>query len=511
MSGTNIKNIPYADFTAHLRATHSLATALALLAWDQETYMPAGGVAGRARARAMLAGLVHERITDPALGGMIAALTDAELSAAEAANVRAARRDHERAVKVPTELVTELAEAVSLAQQAWAESRKKSDWSLFAPHLEKIVGLRLREAEAVGYEDEPWNAMLDEFEPGMRAADLEPLLESLRDLLVPMTAAIQAAGPRNDDDLLRGDFPMAGQLELSRRLLADIGFDPNRGRLDVSAHPFTTGIDPDDVRLTTHFDTGDISRSFYSTMHEGGHGLYEQGFLPAHYGTPMAEAVSLGIHESQSRLWENMVGRSREFAGHYLKTLRDIFPDRFAGVDAEALYRAINVVRPGAVRIDADEVTYNLHIILRTELERALFRGDIEVADLPSVWNQKMKQYLGLEPADDAQGVLQDIHWSCGLFGYFPTYGLGNIYAAQFHAGAGAEIGNLPELIAGGDFAPLLGWMRDKIHAKGRLLDAPDLCRDATGTEISIRPFAEYLASKYGELYDLPLADARQE
>ncbi len=501
----------YRRLVSMLREHHALSSCQALLSWDQETCMPPAAIAGRSRQRAALAGVSHQRIIDPEFGDLLAELGEADLDPAGAANVRAAARDRDRAVKVPTDLVTALAEAVSLGQQAWVRAREKADWSGFAPALSELVTLRRREAEAIGYPDEPYDALLDEFEPGMRTADIEPLFASLRRVLVPLVTAIRANPPRDDDDLLRGDFDVAAQERLARRLLTGIGFDLDRGRLDVSAHPFTTGIDPDDVRLTSHYDPRDLGKVLYSTLHEGGHGLYEQGFDPAHTGTPMAEAVSLGIHESQSRLWENMVGRSVGFMNHLLPLLTGAFPDRFAGVDARRLFRAVNVVRPGAVRIDADEVTYNLHIILRTELERSLFRGEIAVDDLPGLWNEKMTGYLGIVPRDDAEGVLQDIHWSCGMFGYFPTYSLGNLYAAQFHARAALDIGDLPERVAAGDFAPLLDWLRKRIHVRGRLLTAGELCREATGEELSIDPFANHLQGKYGELYDLSLPDRRQE
>ena len=494
----------HADFLAHIREVHDLNAAQSLLSWDQETYMPPEGIAGRARSRATLSGIVHDRVVDPALGDLIDELAAADgLTPEQAANVREARRDRDRAVKVPKELVTELTREGSLAQQAWAEARAARDWARFAPNLERLAALRRREAECVGYAGEPYDAMLDEYEPGMTTAALLPLLAELKNLLVPLVAAVVERGERHDDALLRGSFPVARQQELATRVLEIMGFDFRRGRLDVSRHPFTSGVDPRDVRLTTHYDTGDLSNSLFSTLHEGGHGLYEQGFLVEHAGTPMGEAASLGIHESQSRLWENMVGRSRAFLSHCRPLLTRLFPEAFGDADDEALYRAANVVRRSPVRIEADEMTYNLHIVLRTELETALFRDEIAVADLPGLWNEKMREYLGLTPTDDAEGVLQDIHWAFGSFGYFPTYSLGNLYAAQFYAKAAEDLGDLQQQASRGEFAPLLNWLRGRIHVKGRLLAAPDLCREVTGRDLSIAPFADYLNQKYGELYGL--------
>lgn len=500
----------YDRLVERLRDIHALTSASAVLGWDQETFLPPRGVPARARQQAALAGLAHERLTDPALGGLLAELAQRELPPPAAAVVRETRRDHDRAVKVPRELVTELARAASLAQQAWADARRRSEWSLFAPHLETLVVLRRREAAAVGHAGEPYNALLDEYEPGARVEELAELFSRLRAEVTPLLEAIAAASGPPRSDLLRQQFDLARQDQFGREVLADLGFDFTAGRLDTSAHPFTTDAGPGDVRLTTHYDPCDLRVGLYATIHEAGHGLYEQGLPAEHEGTPLCQAVSLGIHESQSRLWENMVGRSRAFWIRYLPRLRELFPERLGGAGTagpgagvDDIYRAVNVVQPSLIRIEADEITYNLHIILRLELERALVAGEIGVGDLPALWNEKMRAYLGLTPPDDAHGVLQDIHWAFGLFGYFPTYTLGNIYAAQFHQQAAADLGDLPGLIARGEFRPLLDWLRRHIHARGRLLGAAELCREVTGTPLDIAPYVRYLRGKFDEIYAL--------
>jgi len=498
-----------------LRELRDLSAAAALLAWDQEVMLPPRGVPSRARQTAALAGVIHEKLCAQELGELIegcASASSGEPSAIDAAILREARRERDRAVKIPRALVTELAAAVSLAQQVWADARERDDWAAFAPHLAKLVGLKRQEAAAVGGGGEAYDALLDEYEPDTRAAQLEPLFTRLRGELTELLGAIVEAGAARGGAARGGaartavfpaDFPIPAQEALSREVLAAIGFDMEAGRLDVSAHPFTSATSPGDVRLTTRYDPSDLRVGLYATIHEAGHGLYEQGIPPELAGTPAGDCASLGIHESQSRLWENMIGRSRAFWTRWGPRARALFPAALASVADEELYRAVNVVRPSLIRIEADEVTYNLHIVLRFELERALLAGAIEAADLPRLWNERMHGTLGVTPARAREGVLQDIHWACGLFGYFPTYTLGNLYAAQFHARAAAELGDLPGLVAGGDTAPLLGWLRRNIHARGRLLGAAELCREVTGRDLDAAPFVDYLWAKFGDLYGL--------
>jgi carboxypeptidase Taq len=485
-----------------------LNAALALQGWDQETGMPSAALAARARARGTLSGLIHDRLVDPELGAILQELSGAELNAGAAVDVRESLRDHLRAVRLPRELVIELTEATSLATSAWAEARAENDWPRFAPHLNRLVALRRREAEALGYEDEPYDALLDEYEPGAKAAELAALFAEVRAGLVPLIEAVRRRDPDRAPTLWLGEFPVAAQDALCRRVLRGLGFDFAAGRLDTSNHPFTSRIDAGDVRLTTAYHVDDLRQALYSTIHEGGHGLYEAGLPADAVGLPRGEAVSLGIHESQSRLWENQVGRSRAFMSHLLPLLREHF-DGFADATAEALYRDANVVKPSLIRIEADEVTYNLHIILRMDLERALVRGELAVDDLPRAWNERMTSDLGVTPADDAEGVLQDIHWSFGLFGYFPTYALGNLYGAQLFAAVRREIPDLDDQIARGDFAPLLGWLRRTVHVHGRALSPRELVLAATGEAPSADAFLDGLRAKYTPLYDLETGDLR--
>jgi carboxypeptidase Taq len=509
-----IVNTDYARFLLLAREIRDLGAAGALLAWDQEVLLPPKGLAARARHRAALAGVVHEKMCAPGYGELVDGLASAGgldnhagvggQAGHAATAVREAKRDRDRAVKIPHALVTELAEAVSLSQQAWQAARARDDWPAFAPHLARLVALKRREAAAVGHEGEPYNALLDEFEPGARVETLAPLLSGLAAEIVPLIAAIGEARARAGDDpgaLLRGDFDVVRQEQFSREVLVGMGFDLAAGRLDVSAHPFTSGTGPGDVRLTTRYDPCDLRVGLYATIHEGGHGLYEQG-IPAEFeGTPLGDCASLGIHESQSRLWENFVGRSRAFWEHWTPRARELFPERLGRATPETLHRAVNEVRPSLIRIEADEVTYNLHIALRLELERALLAGEIETADLPALWNARLQATLGLTPATNREGVLQDIHWACGLFGYFPTYTLGNLYAAQLREAAAAALGDLDALIARGDTTPLLAWLRARVHARGRLLSADALCREVTGRELETAPFVRYLQGKFGALY----------
>ncbi len=498
----------YGNYVKEMREIAALNSAQSLLSWDQETCMPPRGLEARAEARSLMSGLVHDRVVAPALGDLLAELSEADLDEARAANVRESLRDRDRAVKVPRELVTDLARATTLAQQAWAQARADDDWEHFSPHLREVLMLRRRQAEHLGYENEPYDALFAEFEPGADTAEVAAVFTDLRARLLPLVAAIQDAGPR-DDAALRGAFPEAAQEALSRRVLTAMGFDFEAGRLDASAHPFTSDIGTGDVRLTTHYAPDDLAVCLWSTIHEGGHGLYEQGLPAAEAGLPLGESLSLGIHESQSRLWENQVGRGLPFCRWLVPQLRELFPGAFDDVDAEAVYRAANVVRPSPIRIEADEVTYNLHIILRMEMERAMLRGEVDVDDLPGLWNERMTADLGVTPRNDAEGVLQDIHWSFGVFGYFPTYALGNLYSAQFFDAARRALPDLDAQLERGELIPLLDWLRGNIHAHGRRWSASELCRRVAGAPLDPGPFVTYLHRKFGALYSLDTGDVR--
>jgi len=490
----------YEEFIHRVKELSDIGHAQGLLSWDQETYMPPRGVALRARSMGTLAGLHHERLTDPALVALVEELRGAGLSGDEEVNWRFVERDQRRALKVPRQLVVELSQTQSLAHEAWVEARKRSDFSMFRPWMEKVLGLQLEVAHRVGFEGSAYNAFLDEYEPYARVETLAPLLEALRQRLVPLVGRL-AASRRPAAPFLEQEFPVDRQEVFGRQVLADLGFDLERGRLDVSVHPFCSGSSPLDVRLTTRYSPRQLTSALFGIIHEAGHGLYEQGLPPEGEGTPVGGSVSLGIHESQSRLWENMIGRSRPFWAHYLPLLRELFPDQLKGVEVDEFWRGINQVRPSLIRVEADEVTYNLHILMRFELEQGLVDGSVKVAELPELWDQRMEAYLGVRPPDAAQGVLQDTHWSIGLIGYFPTYSLGNLYAAQFFAQAQQEMPGLMEQVGRGAFGGLREWLNRRIHAQGRRLRAEELVSQVTGAPLGVDAFMAYLEDKYGALY----------
>jgi len=498
----------YDELVRRSRERALLGSCSSLLGWDEQTYLPRGGSSYRGDQMALLAGLHHERATDPSLGDMLARVEGSPLAAVpgsvEAANVREWRRQYDRSTKLPRALVEEIARATTVAQGEWVAARAASDFARFRPWLEAIVGLKRREAECLSAAGSvPYDALLDEYEPGASVADLGVLFESLRAVLVPLVEAIAGSHRNRPAKPEHADYPVDRQRIFGEAVAGAIGFDFGRGRLDVAAHPFCSGIGPGDCRITTRYDPKDFTDGFFSILHEVGHGLYEQGLDPSHQGTPAGEAVSLGVHESQSRLWENAVGRSRAFWEHWLPLARQVFRDPLHAVDLDAFHASINRVEPSLIRVQADEVTYNLHILIRFELEQALIGGDLPVADLPLAWDEKYRRYLGITPPDAASGCLQDIHWAAGLFGYFPTYTLGNLYAAQLHARADADLGGLDPAIARGDFAGLLGWLRERIHRQGQRYRAADLIRLATGESLDHRPLIRSLRAKFAPIYDL--------
>lgn len=475
-----------------------------LLGWDEQVNMPPRGAAARGAAKATLAGVLHERICDERFGEAIAELgDDGSLGEFERARVREARRERDRAVRVPAALVRALAEAESAGFEAWQAARKASDFSLFRDPLERLVSLRREEADAVGYEGgERYDALLDQYEPDMRVARLEPLLKGLRDELVPFVQQI-AARPRPDDAFVHRTYPAQEQRAVGRRLADAIGFDFEAGRLDEAAHPFASGFAPGDVRLTTRERENDLFAGLFAVLHEAGHGLYEQGLTGDIEGTFCGNATSLGLHESQSRFWENMVGRSHAFWERHLAEVQAAFPQQLGDVSLDAFVRAANLVEPSLIRVEADEVTYHLHVFLRFELELALVRGDLGVDDLPAAWNERMRTLVGIEVPKDAVGVLQDVHWSAGLVGYFPTYTLGTLYSAQFLAAIERELGPIDAIVRAGEYSKLLGWMREHVHRRGALVAPEEIAHDATGEALGHEAFMRYLRAKYGALYDL--------
>ncbi len=482
----------------------ALHDAGAVLGWDQETVMPPKGQPGRGRVLSALAGLAHEKLTDPALAAAIeAAAAVAEPGSELAAQVREARRAVTRATAVPGDLARAKAEATSAALVTWQRARAEDDLAVFAPDLRRVIDLTMQEADAyvaAGIAATRYDALLDEFEPGMTEAMVAPLLADLRDELVGIVHAAVGRGVAVDESAVTGPFPVAGQEAFGREVATAMGYDFEAGRLDASAHPFTTGFGPGDVRITWRWADDDLRPGLYGVMHEAGHALYEQGLPPAWAGTPMGGAVSLGVHESQSRLWENLVGRSEAFWRWAHPRFVAHFPDR-AGTTVDAIHPALHTVRPSLIRVEADEATYNLHIVARFEIERALFGGSLGVDDLRDAWDDTYEALLGVRPPSAADGVLQDIHWSMGAFGYFPTYTLGNLLAAQLFEAAGRELGDLDALMAAGDFPELLGWLRRNVHGHASRYPAPELVERATGAPLGADAFLRHLRATVEAVY----------
>jgi carboxypeptidase Taq len=491
----------------HARQTAVLESVNSVLGWDERTMMPAAAGEFRAEQMTLLAGLIHQRWTSPEFGEWLAALETGPLAADRHSDagttIRRLMRQREKRIKLPQRLVEELTHAAVVGQQVWQQARQDDRFAAFRPALERIVALKREQADALGYEACRYDALLDEFEPEERTAEVAAVLARLRDALVPLVSEIGGSGRKPDASILARSFPVERQEAFGREAAARIGFDFGRGRLDVTTHPFCSGLGPNDCRITTRYDEHAPAMSLFGVLHEAGHGIYEQGLRVDHYGLPPGEAVSLGIHESQSRLWENFVGRSRAFWDFLYARAQEAFPAALADVPLEAFHFAINEVRPSLVRVEADEATYNLHILVRFELEQAMLDGELPVAELPSAWNEKYAEYLGVRPPNDRLGVLQDIHWSGGAIGYFPTYSLGNLYAAQFFAQADADLGGLAELFVRGDFAPLCQWLREKIHRHGQCYTAAELVERITGKRLGHEALVRHLREKLRPLYGL--------
>ncbi len=497
----------YSELLGRVREGALLESCASLLGWDERTYMPHHGSAHRADQIALLARLSHETLTNPVIGELLAAVEASPLvrdkDSDAAANVREIRRHYDRGVKLPKELVEEIARVTTRAQQVWQEARQANDFTAFQPWLEKVVALLRQKAQAIGYQRVPYDALLDEYEPGATTAEITTLFAALRSELVPLISAIIGSGRKPRRDLLQGEYPIDQQQRFGREAAAAIGFDFDAGRLDVTTHPFCSGIGPGDCRITTRYNPRHFNESFFGILHEAGHGIYEQGLPAEHFGTPLGTCASLGIHESQSRLWENQVGRSRPFWEHFFPRAQQTFPTALGDVSLDDFLFAINDVRASFIRVEADEATYNMHIILRFELEQALISGDLKPADVPGVWNEKFKQLFNLTPPTDAQGCLQDIHWSMGGIGYFPTYTLGNLYAAQFMEQARRDIPGLDGEFRAGRFRGLKTWLNDKIHRAGQRYRAGELCQRVTGQPLSHQPLMAYLRSKYEKQYGI--------
>jgi carboxypeptidase Taq len=487
-----------------LEELHDLISASRLLRWDQAVMMPNKGAPARARVLATMESLAHNKLTDPAIGDLIGELSDAGLDPDRAAHVRVLKRAYDKATKIPHDLIRELAEATGLAYHAWTQAKPASDFNMLKPHLEKLVVLMKEEADAIGWEDERYDALLDDYEPDVKTKEIEAMFSELVAGLRPVAETVlDAAGPK--PEFLFGEFDEGMQREFCRWLVDELNFDVAGGRLDESPHPFTTRIAGGDVRQTTRTDPQTILPAIYAAMHETGHALYEQNIPEELAGLPAGSVPSLGMHESQSRLWENQVGRSRSFTDWLLPHLKDRFPPELGAVTPDEFHRGVNHVERTFVRVEADEVTYNLHIILRLELELALFRDELAVADLPEAWNEAMERHVGIRPKDDTTGVLQDMHWSMGAFGYFPTYTLGTLYAAAFFDRARSDIDGLEDNIRAGDTTPLLEWLRSNVHQHAYRYSAKELGERILGAPLSAEPFLHHLRTKYTDVYDVEL------
>ena len=490
----------YPKFLKAVQELYYLRTAAGLLSWDQETMMPPRGAEARAKQLALISSLHHERLTSPRFGELLSRVQAESLDSDGEAIVRETAHDYHRAVRVPTRLVEEMTETTSLAYDVWTRARQEADFKTFIPWLEKIFALKKEEARCLGFEKNLYDAHLDDYEPGLTTSMVEKLFARLREKVVPLVEHATSKGDDPKADAwLKSYYPPAQQERFGREIVSAMGINWEAGRLDVSPHPFCGGAGPHDVRMTTRYSDNDFMSSLFGMIHEAGHALYEQGLDGRYFGTPLCDTVSLGIHESQSRLWENQVGRSRDFWEFWLTRFKDTFPQQTRGLDLNDFYLAINRVRPSLIRIDADELTYNLHIILRFELEKAVFEDQIAVRDLDLLWNEKMKDYLGVMPANPGEGVLQDVHWSSGLVGYFPTYVLGNLYGAQFYNQANQEISDLKDQIRAGQLRPLREWLGEKIHRHGRRYSAAQLVENVTSEPPNADYFIKYLEEKFGK------------
>src|SRR4051795_3191474 len=493
------------ELRQRLGEINDLSRAAALLGWDERTMMPKGGAEARAETLATLARVRHEMFIDDEIGRLVEqarSQVDADAPAGESIDadlIRVAARGWEKARRVPSELRAELARASSIAENAWVEAKERSDFSMLLPHLEKNVELTRRFADC--YDGFPgftrtYDALLDEFEPEMTTERMQAVLTDLRESLVPLVAEATQNGAGPDGDPFRGEFPADSQRELIKQLVGGLPFREGTWRLDPTEHPFALSISTGDVRLTTRYDEGNLAMALFSAMHEAGHGLYEAGVDPALDRTPLANVRSLGLHESQSRLWENWVARSRPWLERHLPLLQERFPGPFDELEPAELERAANRVERSLIRIEADEVTYNLHILIRFELELEIFEEGLPLGELPEAWNARYRDYLGLDVPDDAHGVLQDVHWAGGAFGYFPTYSLGNVIAGQFWEAAGGDLGDLPGQIANGDLASLGGWLRDRVHRHGRRLSPAEILERAGCAELTVEPLLEHLRGR---------------
>ena len=495
----------FEQLQAKLRDIIDLSTAGALLGWDQNTYMPKAAAETRGHQLAVINRIVHEWATSEEAGKLLDDLAPYAASldpdSDEARTIKVAKREYDIATRVPSEFIVEMSQVTTSAFSAWAEARANSDFKIFEPHLEKVVDLNQRYAAFFPEVDHPYDALLDQFEPGMKTADVKAIFDALRPQQVELIKAISEQ-PQVDDSFLHQPFDELKQWAFGEEVITKFGYDWDRGRQDKAPHPFTMGLSVDDVRITTRVDPNFFNPMFFGTAHECGHALYEQGFDRKYFRTVLSNGASLAVHESQSRMWENLVARSYPFWEHFYPRMQEVFP-QMSGVTLDQFYKGINKVEPSLIRVEADEATYNMHIMLRLELEIALLEGKVAVKDLPQIWNAKMEEYLGVTPPNDALGVLQDVHWSYGNLGYFSTYALGNLVSAQLWEVILKDIPDLEDQIRAGKFEQLLGWLRSNIHTFGQKYEPQELVQKVTGSKIDPAAYMRYLKSKFGKIYNL--------
>ena len=482
-----------------------LQVASAIAHWDMQVNMPPAGSVERSRVLGTLASLIHEKSTVPEIGALLddlQPLVEQDPDSLDSRLVKRVRRLYEKDTRVPREWVTEFAELTGQAYEVWTRARATCDFELFRPYLERIVEMRREYAQLFAPYDHIYDPLLDDFEPGMKTRDVQEIFAVLRKEQVELMKAI-ASRPQVDDSFLHLEYPEDKQWDFGVEVVTRMGFDWNAGRQDRSAHPFTTSFGIEDVRITTRFIANQMSSALFSTLHEGGHALYQLGLDKNLGRTPLADGASLAVHESQSRLYENLVGRSRPFWRYFYPRLQEMFPTQLGNVSMETFYRAINKVEPSLIRVEADEATYNLHIMLRLELEIAMLEGQLAIKDLPDAWNSRMEEYLGLTPPDVDKGVLQDVHWSGGGLGYFPTYSLGNLISVQLWERLRQDIPDLDDQMARGEFGALLSWLREHVHRHGAKYEPQELVQRITGSKIDPHPYLRYLRQKYSEIYGL--------
>ena len=492
----------YEKYQEHMRKLADIRAALALMQWDQETYMPIKGADFRARQVATLSELAHEMATNEKLGLLLEKLENAsDLDEKENKNISLNRQDFAKQKKYPATFVRKMSESVSKSFNAWSQAKKENRFSLFENELGELIELKKEETELLGYSDHPYDALMDEFEKGCTVKLVDTIFGEMLPKLRGILEKIQSS-TSPDDSFLFQSFDRKKQWDLGMQVIAELGFDFEAGRQDLSSHPFSTSFNKHDVRITTRIDEHDFSSMLFSCIHETGHALYEQGLPESEYGLPSGEYASLGIHESQSRLWENHVGRSRAFWKFHYPIAAIKFPEVFSRVSEDKFYYAVNRVKPSLIRTESDELTYHFHVMIRYEIEKLLIQGALKTHDIPAYWNEQYKKWLGIDVPDDQRGCLQDVHWSHGSFGYFPTYSLGSFYAAQFFASACKNDPGLYDKMERGNTTDLLQWLRQRVHACGRIWNSEEICKKATGESLNVQYFLEYLLDKYGKIYE---------